>query len=169
MVLRPKNLEPDPEIPDVEFVEELVRKSLAVNQHLRSGESTTKYLKKLRQEAAAAAKGPVGDTSGHAAEAAAPKPRSQLDRKKSTLGTFIESKAVDFDGQLAKLTEKRRQLEQEERQLREKFIDGLVDMLVLVSEGEDLSAFRSVLGQHQAFVSQLGVRDVDLLKAAKKR
>jgi hypothetical protein len=171
MVLRPKNIEPEQEAPDVEFVEQLVRASLAVNKDLRNGESTTRYLKRLREQAKAQSEG------GGAAAPAAPKApaapptpaRSQLDRKAGTLNTFLESKAVDFDGQHEELRDRRRQLDEEESALRQRFVDDLVDMLTLVTDGEDLNGFRTVLTKHKAFLSLLGTRDVDLLKSIKRR
>lgn len=171
MVLRPKNQEPQAHIPDVNFVEELVRKSLAINKDLRAGESTTKYLKHLREQVRQQAQGgaePPGGASKAPGPPSAPE-KSQLERKTATLSTFLESKAVDFDGQHQAIRHEREKLDAQEKALRDRFVDALTDMLTLVTDGEDLSAFREVLAQHRTFLSQLGIRDVDLLKAVKKR
>src|SRR5689334_22975338 len=42
--------EGDAALPDVDLVEELVKKSLQINAHLKSGESTSRYLEQLRQQ-----------------------------------------------------------------------------------------------------------------------
>src|SRR5687768_1957294 len=45
----PKPKEPEPELP-VSFVDELVRRSLDVNPHLRQGLDTHQYLNRLKKE-----------------------------------------------------------------------------------------------------------------------
>ena len=174
MVLRrPK--EPEPEAPDVEFVEELVRKSLEINAQLRNGDSTSRYLQHLRDQARAQVQEAKGVAPGKPApgKVAAPTPSAgaapQADRKLKTFSDFIHLKSDEFAAKHSDIRKRRAALDAEEAALQKATVDGLVDLLMVIADGDDVARFRSVLWDHVGFLTELGVRDVDLLKAAKRR
>jgi hypothetical protein len=164
--------EGNPILPDVDLVDELVRKSLEINKHLKAGDSTGRYLESLRESVRQKVPG-AEDKSGKVElkkGAAPPKaPEKMVDRKARTFVDFLKLKSDEFQNRHQQLREKRKELEREEAELRNQTAHAISDMLMVVADGEDVAPFRAALTDESAFLSLLGVRDVDLLKGIKKR
>ena len=119
-------------------------------------------LANLRQQAIAQSK------QGGGAPSAAPK-ASVAERRKSTIAFFLEQKAGEFEEVEADISTREKALQQERRELQGRVTDEIADFLGLMSGGVETPEARDILHHQRAFLTQLGISEVDLLKRATTR
>lgn len=159
MVIR-RSKEDDPKS-DVELMEHLVKKSLDVNPHLRSGRRTGEVLRELKEEAVARAQAEQPSASKRQANVS--------DRRKSTIAFFLEQKAGEFKDQLADITAREKLLQQEKDALKATVADDIADFLALMAGAADSPEAREVLREQRAFLTALGLTDGDVIERARHR
>jgi len=168
---RPAGREPQFEVPDAKFVDEMVRASLAVNPNLKHGASTNTFLAKLREQAmSGGAPSPSSSSAGGGKAAASDAPASIDDKRKQTIRLFLDLKSDDLDRELGVLEQQRAAIEAQEAALKQRAAEEIVDHLMVVNAaGADLSLAKEVLREFKALLARLGVTDNDLLRQAHRR
>ena len=111
---------------DVELMEHLVQKSLAINPSLRGAKSTGEVLEDLRKQAVTRSKSAPPTPEP-------PTPKVDLaERRRSTITFFFEQKAQEFKEAARELVAREQQLQKEKQGLKAKVVEELADFLVLV-------------------------------------
>ncbi len=154
--------EPTPAEPDVELMEQLVKKSLDVNPELRGGKSTHEVLAALREEAIARSK------SGGTSQPEQPT-TSLADRRRGTIAFFLEQKVKEFGESEADISAREKVLRAERAELQARVVDDIEVFLALLSDGNESPEVRMVLTQFKHFLQQLGTSETQLLAAARRR
>ncbi|MBI5507583.1 MAG: hypothetical protein HY903_02405 [Deltaproteobacteria bacterium] len=168
MVLkRPSTLPEQPQRrapePDVELVEQLVKKSLDINPDLRDGKNTHQVMQDLKRQAVARSK--EGGAGGGIAA-----PRGNLaERRRGTIAFFFEQKASDFETAVADVTARERLLQQEKQALRDQVVGDLADFFALMAGGIQSPEAKDVIRENRPFLSKLGITEADLVAAASRR
>jgi hypothetical protein len=147
--------------PDVDLMEQLVKKSLEVNPQLRDGKSTREVLAGLREEA-------VSRSKSHGQEPEAPQP-SLSERRSGTIAFFLEQKAKEFHESERDIIEREMRLRAERTNLQRRVIDEIEVFLALVSDGKDSPEARAILTRSRTFLQQLGTNEKQLLAASRRR
>jgi hypothetical protein len=145
--------------PQIELIEELVKKSLDVNPSLGGGRDVQAVMSSLKKEAIQAKSGAPPST-----------PTASLaDRRKSTIAFFLEQKQAEFEELAADITVRENVLLKERQDLQRRIFEELLDFLALMSGGVDSPEARQVVHEHRGFVAQLGVTEVDVVLGTQKR
>ena len=148
--------------PDLELMEQLVKKSLEINPEMRGGKRTAEVMEDLRKQAVGQSK------SAPTAVSTAPKP-SLTERRLSTMAFFFEQKQAEFQENLGEIAVKERELEKEKKELKVRFGDELTDFLALMSGGTETPESKEILRRYRSFVAALGLNEADILRVAKTR
>lgn len=168
--------EPSPQ-GDVKIVDELVKKSLAINPAMRRGKDTQKILEQLRAEAAA---GRVEESPAPSVAAGLPLPkRKHQDPRLQTLAIFMGQKASELPGVFNTLTEQRRALEEDyHRKLGEidaqvkatqrEVLAEIVDMVrVLMASGAKPHDCQQALGDFREVFKLLQINEGAVMELAR--
>ena len=148
---------------DVELMEHLVQKSLAINPSLRGAKSTGEVLEDLRKQAVTRSKSAPPTPEP-------PTPKVDLaERRRSTITFFFEQKAQEFKEAARELVAREQQLQKEKQGLKAKVVEELADFLVLVSGGGETPEARQVMRDFRVFLQDLGVTEADVLRVASRR
>jgi hypothetical protein len=164
-IKRPKGREPKFEVPDTKFIDEMVRASLAVNPSLKNGETTSKYLERMRQVALG------GKSIAPAAPAAAaPTPPSESDKRQTVIRQFLELRGDDLAREVEEIQARQRELAEQEAQVKQRAAEDIVDHITVVTAaGADLSMVKSCLREAKALLSQLGVTENEILRRVNRK
>lgn len=163
---RPKNVEPQFEIPDVKFIDDMVRASLQMNPQLRQGMSTSTYLSRMRKQAVEAMKNKAA--ASKPAAPAATSAKSDDERRKQTLSMFLGLKRDDLEKELAGIRERQQALANEEKAIKERCVEEIVDHLIVVCGGAHLKLAQDVLATARTLLAQLDISDSELLRRARR-
>lgn len=152
----------------VKFAEQLVRKSLAINPGMRgSGESTHDYLVRMRDIALSQAK---GASPGKGVPAAASTPtKSMAARRDETASNFLTQKQDYFHQGISGLRERMEVLRKEEQSMRERVVQEITEFMIVVWSEVDVAESQATLKKFRAFLAELGITEVDLVKRARSR
>jgi hypothetical protein len=185
MVIKRPDMQSKGAEPDLEIMEQLVKKSLEINPQLKDGKNTRQVLADLRNQALARSKsgsGGGGPSSmgggqstmgqarsvGSAPAATAAKP-DMAARRKNTISFFFEQKASEFEESVVDINMREKALQKEKNELQQRFFDELVDFFTLMAGGAQSPESRAVLVEQRAFLSQLGVAEADLIREVQRR
>ncbi len=147
--------------PDIQLMEELVKKSLDVNPALGGGRDAKQVIASFKEEASGAARTSPG---------AMPPPRASLaERRKATIKFFLEQKQEELEELSADITAREKLLAEERRQLQQRVYEEVVDFLALVSGGTESQEAREAVHECRSFIAELGVTEIDVIKGAQKR
>lgn len=166
-VQRPKGAKPQLAAPDAEFIDKLVKRSLEINPELRGSDSTTKFLRRLREQALAGAEGAPPPTPANSKPAA--KTKTMEDRRAQTVSLFMAQKIEDHERDAAELREREEQLKRDKKELNERTREEIADFLMVAYSGATEPPSSKLLRSYRAFLSSLGVTDTDLLRRIKQR
>ncbi len=161
VIKKPTN--PEPSGSSVDLREQLVRKSLEVNPKLRgtAERDTNEVLQDLKAEAAGLAR--AGKAAAQKGSAPARAPATLADKRKNAIASFMDQKIAEHAELSADIAERERALQDEKKALRERLTQELADFLAIVGTGPQSPEAKSVLSQHRAFLTQLGISDADLV------
>jgi hypothetical protein len=147
---------------DLALVDEMVRKSLAVNPGLRQGRATVEVLQGLRDEVLARAKtGP----------APAPKPDpGRPDARLEAIEIFLRDKARTFPELSADVRHKIAALQAHLQTLREDTLKAISDLVgAMLQTGLDPKACQRSLAQFRDLLGQLDVTEQEILQRAQTK
>lgn len=141
------------------FAENLVRRSHQMQARLRRGEATNDFLVRMRDAALAQEKSgkPIDTDSGF------PVP----DQRNAATAQFLVETSDRLQRDLSDIRTKMAALEAEQKRLRGRSVDDLIEFLAIVWSDTDMAAVQATLKQFRPMLMELGTTDVELIKQAR--
>lgn len=133
---------------ELDLMEHLVKKSLAVNPALRGGMKTSEVLESLRQQVIAKADGG----------------KEEQRKSRPHIGSFFEQKYKEFQGETADLLERERKLAEEKAGIQARYVEMIVGFLGMTAGGADTAEAREVLMTFREFLSDLGLTEAQIIE-----
>ena len=166
--------EPLPAESDPKLVDELVRKSLAINPDMRQGRDTQAVIADLRAQAVALSKKGSAKSASPAQSLDATKftntakPASQ-DPRLATLDIFMRDKAQRYPNAREEIHQRMEALRREAEQLRLNTIREITELVsTLLMSGADAQGVQNTMGHYRDLLSSLKISEMTLLEQACK-
>lgn len=150
---------------DIEFIDKLVRQSLAINPALRGDDSTTAFLKRMRDAAVGVGR---TDKPQHAKPAVASAEPSAEERRAGTIALFMRQKQDDFEKEAAGLRFRESELARDKAAAKERHVKEVVDFLVVVFSSVPGGAPADSLKGCRVLLSELGITDAEVLRRVRE-
>lgn len=152
-VKRPQGVEPKFEVPNVQFVDNLVRRSLEINPKIREGLTTQQFLERLRQAAQgqpqAKAQAPATTADDHSAH---------------TLALFMRERSEDFERSARDLRAELAKVQARQTELQQQTLAQVVEFLKFLYGPGMPEPKATTLKPFAAFLGDLGKSDQEILK-----
>jgi hypothetical protein len=137
----------------------MVRKSLEINPELKAGDSTTRFLKKLRERSGAAPTAQAAPAGGL---------KVTDDTRARTVELFMRQKKADFEREMLEWKAQEAELLERRSAIRRRSLAEVVDLVTLVfASGGSLTP--DLLKPHRTFLLELGSSEGDVLKQLRRR
>jgi hypothetical protein len=146
----------------------MVRRSLAINPHLRDGASTTAFLEKLRSQVAS---GETPPPTRHPREAAptpaTPSPSVGADARVRAVVAFLDDKQVAYHHADALMRDELSAIERRRHAARARCVDEIADMVVVaLAAGADPTETSRALRTNVPLLRELGVTENEIVRRA---
>jgi hypothetical protein len=131
-------------------MEQLVKKSLAVNPNLSHGQEFPEFMNDLRRQA-----GGPGDKEGRP-------PRDKREQRAQMVTFFLAQKVQEFLESAEEVDRRIAELQQERDRLRVDSVDDVIEFLVVFSRQKDFD-LQDALRGHRPMLTQLGLTEEELV------
>lgn len=155
------------------LMEQLLRKTLAVNPSIKDGKSTAAVMEELRKQAVLSSRSgqdaAQGRRPGTTQQPAGPTELTMQERRMSTISYFFDQKDSEYRERDAQIRLKEEAIKKERQQLRIQFLEAIADFFSLMHGGAETPEAKNVMRKHAKLLSTLTISEADLIRRTREK